>query len=132
MPKPKPTEIIRHEIVLGRSEKEMIDSALSAYKFNKVADPVIKAGSDISFMFVLAGILTTFFPKIAVSATMTTTEEIVRAILAGIKEAVEENQADILDVVDPTIPNPLAATGFLFPLSGDLTALINALLEGDI
>ena len=28
MPKPKPTEIIRHELVLGRKEMELVENAL--------------------------------------------------------------------------------------------------------
>ena len=110
----------------------MIESALGAYKFNKVADPVVKGMSDISFMLTLASILTVFFPNIVVSATMTSVEEIVRAIIVGIRDAIESEQANMYGgLVDGPVPNPLGNLGFLYPLSGDLTALINSLLQGE-
>ena len=50
MPKPKPDNVVRHEIVLGRSEREMLRDAFTAYQVNKVAVPFVSAVSDISFM----------------------------------------------------------------------------------
>jgi len=55
MPKPKPTQVIRHEIVLGRKEKEMVDAAMSAYSFNRVSTPVVQLLND---PFGLAAFLT--------------------------------------------------------------------------
>ena len=43
MPKPKPTQIIRHEIVLGRSERDIVESALTAYQVSKALTPIINA-----------------------------------------------------------------------------------------
>ena len=40
MPKPKPNEVIRHEIVLGRSERQIIRDVQMSYTFNKVASPI--------------------------------------------------------------------------------------------
>tara|TARA_Y100001938_G_scaffold97801_1_gene133924 strand:+ start:427 stop:837 length:411 start_codon:yes stop_codon:yes gene_type:complete len=57
MPKPKPTEVIRHEIVLGRSERDLLEGALMAYGFNRVATPIVAGLSDISFTVTVAGIL---------------------------------------------------------------------------
>ena len=31
MPKPKPDQIVRHEIVLGRADRELLDTAVTAY-----------------------------------------------------------------------------------------------------
>ena len=50
MPKPKPDQVIRHEIVLGRSERELIEGALVAYQVNKIATPAVALISDISAM----------------------------------------------------------------------------------
>jgi|19_taG_2_1085344.scaffolds.fasta_scaffold143493_2 hypothetical protein len=50
MPKPKPDQVIRHEIVLGRSERELIDSALVAYQVNKISTPLVALISDVSAM----------------------------------------------------------------------------------
>lgn len=57
MPKPKPTEVIRHEVVLGRSERDLLEGALMAYGFNRVATPIVSGLSDISFVVTVAGIL---------------------------------------------------------------------------
>lgn len=48
MPKPKPTQVIRHEIVLGRAEREMIDGPLMAFAFGKVAQPVVDLLNDVT------------------------------------------------------------------------------------
>lgn len=50
MPKPKPDQVIRHEIVFGRSERELIEGALVAYQVNKIATPTVALISDISAM----------------------------------------------------------------------------------
>ena len=39
MPKPKPNQIIRHEIVLGRSEKEMIDTLVMGQTIRNMVIP---------------------------------------------------------------------------------------------
>ena len=57
MPKPKPTQVIRHEIILGRKEKEMVDSALSAYAFNRVSTPVIDLLNDVTGLTAFFSIL---------------------------------------------------------------------------
>lgn len=61
MPKPKPDQVIRHEIVLGRSERELIEGALVAYQVNKIATPAVALISDNSAMIwilsIISGIL---------------------------------------------------------------------------
>jgi hypothetical protein len=61
MPKPKPNQIIRHEIVLGRTERELIESGLTAYSINKISTPLVALLSDVSAMTLIfsaiAGIL---------------------------------------------------------------------------
>tara|TARA_R110000824_G_scaffold167053_2_gene343832 strand:- start:64 stop:603 length:540 start_codon:yes stop_codon:yes gene_type:complete len=39
MPKPKPDEVIRHEIVLGRAEREIVRDLQLSYTFNRVSSP---------------------------------------------------------------------------------------------
>ena len=41
MPKPKPDQVIRHEIVLGRSERELISDGLLAYQVNRISTPLV-------------------------------------------------------------------------------------------
>ena len=48
MPKPKPDNIIRHEIVLGRADRELLDTAVTAYPANRVLTPLVALVSDVS------------------------------------------------------------------------------------
>ena len=57
MPKPKPDQVIRHEIVFGRSERELIEGALVAYQVNKVATPLVALISDVSAMTFIFSII---------------------------------------------------------------------------
>ena len=60
MPKPKPTQVVRHEIVLGRSEKEMLEGVIGAYQFNRVSTPVVAAFSDVSFLIAVGSLLAAY------------------------------------------------------------------------
>ena len=57
MPKPKPTEIIRHEIVLGRSERDLLEGYLLGSEINKTLGTVVGALSDTTFVAVLGTLL---------------------------------------------------------------------------
>lgn len=50
MPKPKPDQVIRHEIVLGKADRELLKNVQEAYVFNKVSTPIVAALSDVSFV----------------------------------------------------------------------------------
>ena len=60
MPKPKPDQVIRHEIVLGRSERELIEGALVAYQVNRIATPTVALLSDVSAMSIVLTALGTY------------------------------------------------------------------------
>jgi len=40
MPKVKPDNVVRHELVLGRSERELLDTFATAYTVNRIAMPI--------------------------------------------------------------------------------------------
>lgn len=61
MPKPKPDQVIRHEIVLGRSERELISDGLLAYQVNKISTPLVALISDVSAMSLILGGLATYY-----------------------------------------------------------------------
>ena len=67
MPKPKPDNIVRHEIVLGRSEREIVDSMAMAYNANRVLSPVLgMLGSTTGLLLVstlLLAYLERFLPE---------------------------------------------------------------------
>lgn len=68
MPKPKPDNIIRHEIVLGRSERELLDTLVTANAATKVViQPLVALLSDpqalIAIFAILEGLgITDFIP----------------------------------------------------------------------
>lgn len=61
MPKPKPDQVIRHEIVLGRSERELISDGIAAYQFNRITTPLVALFSDASAMGLILGGLATYY-----------------------------------------------------------------------
>ena len=68
MPKPKPHQIIRHELVLGRSERELLDTLVTANAATKVVvQPLIALLSEpqalIAIFAILEGLgITDFIP----------------------------------------------------------------------
>lgn len=50
MPKVSPDQVIRHEIVFGRADRELLESAIMAYQFNRVATPLVAGLSDVTFV----------------------------------------------------------------------------------
>ena len=60
MPKRKPDQVIRHEIVFGRSERELIEGALVAYQVNRIATPTVALLSDVSAMSIVLTALGTY------------------------------------------------------------------------
>ena len=63
MPKPKPDNIVRHEIVLGRSERELVDTLTTAYTVNRVASPVVELMSSKTGMLLVLGLILTQLEK---------------------------------------------------------------------
>jgi len=61
MPKPKPDQVIRHEIVFGRSERELISDGLLAYQVNRISTPLVALLSDASAMGLILGGLATYY-----------------------------------------------------------------------
>ena len=52
MPKPKPDNIVRHELVLGTAERQILRDAQTAYSINQIASPITQmSGSG----FIVAG-----------------------------------------------------------------------------
>ena len=60
MPKPKPTEIIRHEIILGRVERDLVETATMAYTVNRISTPLVALLSDISAMTIILSLVATY------------------------------------------------------------------------
>lgn len=89
MPRAKSDRIVTHRIELGVKEREIADSMLAAFAFNRVSTPIVAGMSDVSFMVVLGSLLTLYFPDIVLPTGEAKMEEVVAAIDKGIKEGVE-------------------------------------------
>ena len=50
MAKPKPDQIIRHEYVLGKVERQLVEQASAAYSINRVLTPVVNLLNDVTGM----------------------------------------------------------------------------------
>ena len=60
MPKVKPESVIRHEIVLGRADRELLAGAVAAYQVNRISTPLVALLSDVSAMYIVATIIELF------------------------------------------------------------------------
>lgn len=47
MPKPKPDQVIRYEVVLGSTERQILKDMRSAYVFNRAATPMVDLAEDV-------------------------------------------------------------------------------------
>ena len=57
MPKVKPDQVIRHEIVLGRADRELLTDVVTAYQINRIGTPLVNLLNDNTSLLVIAGLL---------------------------------------------------------------------------
>lgn len=93
MPKPKPDEVIRHEIVLGRTERELLDTLVTANAANRVMTPLVSLMSDASGMLVFLAIIevlgiTDFIP-----------DDLRQALESGVYGTYQEFEQNVLDPI---------------------------------
>lgn len=85
MPRAKPTDVVIHRIELGGKEREMAESVIAAYQFNRVASPIVAGMSDVSFLIAVGSILSFYYPNIIIPSTIDSIGEVTQAISDGIK-----------------------------------------------
>ena len=56
MPKVPADNVVRHEIVLGKAERDLARQTLEAYQFNRFATPIVAGLSDVTFTLTVAGL----------------------------------------------------------------------------
>tara|TARA_Y100001937_G_scaffold42095_1_gene59697 strand:+ start:155 stop:547 length:393 start_codon:yes stop_codon:yes gene_type:complete len=59
MPKPKPDQVIRHEIVLSRPLQDTVDGLVGSKQFNNIATPIITAVNDNTTLILLLATIAT-------------------------------------------------------------------------
>ena len=57
MPKPKPDSIVRHELVLGRAERQIVRDLQTAYTINRVASPITNMSASGLIALTAAGLV---------------------------------------------------------------------------
>ncbi len=57
MPKIPPNNIIRHEIVLGRAERELVRNTLESVQFKNYSTPIVAGLSDVTFTLTVSALL---------------------------------------------------------------------------
>jgi len=63
LPKPKPDEVIRHELVMGRSERELLETITTAYTVNRVLSPFATLLSTTAGLLLVATLLLQYLEK---------------------------------------------------------------------
>lgn len=96
MPRTKADRTVIHRIELGGKERELAESALAAFQFNRVASPIVAGMSDVSFMVTLGAILTIWFPDIVIPAGATSIDEVTTAIDTGIRAGYDRTREERL------------------------------------
>ena len=108
---------MEHRITLGTKERQMLESALLGYNFNKITTPIVAGVSDVSFMLVVASILTAFFPNIVIPTGVNQVDDIMKAILDGIQQAREDDFGGLAYGLGP-IDTPRSLAKILFESLG--------------
>lgn len=47
LPKPKPDQVIRYEVVLGSTERQILKDMRTAYAFNRISTPMVDLAEDV-------------------------------------------------------------------------------------
>jgi len=105
--------VIEHRITFGTKERDMMESALTGYQFNKVATPIVAGMSDVSFMIVLGGILAIYFPDIVIPTGAATVQEVTGAISDGIKKGAERAKEERALTGEATLDESTGIRDFL-------------------
>jgi hypothetical protein len=121
MPRAKSDRIVTHRIELGVKEREIADSMLAAFAFNRVSTPIVAGMSDVSFMIVLGSLLTLYFPDIVLPTGEAKMEEVVAAIDKGIKEGVERAREERMQTGDSPLDEASGVRDLLGRLYYNLT-----------
>ena len=106
MPKPKPHNIIRHEIVLGRTERAMLDPIIASLSFKNMAEPIVEILKDATALFALAGILE------AAGVIDYIPNDLKQEIIDGVYETVDEAMEAIEHRVAVEVGDSTVGKGF--------------------
>ena len=122
MPKPKPDQVIRHEVVLSRPLQETVDSLISTVNFRNVADPTVRLLNDVTgmatFLGILASLAITGIAFTYVAGNEDSVTDVInnwllqRSIAIATKAGVPENEKGIYQPIYDATQNPTAMGPF--------------------
>ena len=95
MPKPKPTEIIRHELVLGRKEMELVENALVYPSLVGSVKDLLPYVKDATTAIALVEGVATFVELLGYKTPIPTPVDLARWYDENGKDWLEEKGADI-------------------------------------
>ena len=128
MPKPKPDQVVRHEIVLGRSERELISDGLMAYQINRISTPLVALLSDASAMGLIFGGIATYYgfkfdvgtrvydSSLDLYNDFKTQYDAHKETLGDIRE---DPLGSLIGLIGSLIPGTGATTGRINPVTGE-------------
>ena len=113
MPKVKPDNVVRHELVLGRAERELLDTAVTAIAANRVLTPLVALLSDVSALSAI------FILLEATGLIDLIPNEIRQGIESGVFETIEmaEEAWDSAQRIKEEIENTARIAAGLAPIS---------------
>lgn len=121
MPRAKADNVVIHRIELGGKERELAESALAAFQFNRIATPVVSGMSDVSFMITLGTILTIWFPDIVLPRAEDGMDAVVDSIKLGIRQGTQKARQERELTGEATLDDSTGLWDFLGRLRYNLT-----------
>ena len=121
MPRSKPKETIVQRVELGSWERQRLDGIVDAWIFNRVSTPVVAGMSDVSFMIVLGGILTLWFPEIVLPTGEAKAGEVIDAIKVGVQAGIDRAEEERAMTGEATLDDSTGGRDFLGRLYYNLT-----------
>jgi hypothetical protein len=121
VPRAKADNVVIHRIEFGGKERELLEGALVAFQFNRVASPVVSGMSDVSFMLTLGALLTFFYPDIVLPKAEDGMDAVAEAISTGIKAGQDRAAAERAATGEATLDDATGATDLIGRLIYNLT-----------
>ena len=121
MPRAKATDVVIHRIELGGREREMADTVIAAFAFNRVSTPIVAGLSDVSFVITVGAILAIFYPDIILPPAGASMDEVTNAIKDGVAQGQERARQEREQRGEATLDDSTGPLDFLGRLRYNLT-----------
>ena len=89
MPRTKPDKTVIHRHELGGKERELAESVVAAFSFNRISTPLVAGLSDVSFVLTVGALLSIWFPNIILPKAEDGLDAILEAIKIGVELGAE-------------------------------------------